>query len=55
MKKQEANMIIKSIYSECKKNTECCECNFYIFDKIKDLNGCIFGEVDITEIGEYEL
>lgn len=55
MNKEKANKIIQAIHKECKKNRECVECQFYIYDEENDLNGCIFGEIDITEIGEYEL
>lgn len=55
MKKEEANKIIQTIHGECNANRECVECAFYIYDEMNDLDGCIFGEVDITEIGKYEL
>ena len=53
--KEKANKIIQDIHEECKKNRECVECQFYIYDEENDLNGCISGEIDITEIGNYEL
>ncbi|MDU2121859.1 MAG: hypothetical protein E7E64_04930 [Clostridium celatum] len=47
--KEESNKIIQAIHREC------VEYAFYIYDEENDLNGCIFGEVDVTEIGRYEL